>query len=63
MATNENGYDRMYREADERGMRDYERGVERKDNPYSHAPAEAWHWAIGWDNAKALDAQDKREPK
>lgn len=55
-------FEQMRREAERRGMRDYERGLSRDENPHrtNCATDEAEHWAIGWDNAAELARQDLR---
>lgn len=56
-------FKQMYREARERGMRDHERGFDRDQNPYQNDKATscAREWEEGWDDAKALDEQDRQK--
>lgn len=50
-------FNAMYREATERGMRDYERGVPRNHNPHKADKATdcAKRWYEGWDNSYEAD--------
>ena len=63
-------YEQLRRDAQERGMRDYEREAENarisgepifRNNPYqnNHATDEREFWAIGWENARKLAEQDR----
>lgn len=49
-------FEQLRREADRRGMADYERGKRRDENPHAgqHATDEAEFWYLGWDNAAEL---------
>jgi hypothetical protein len=55
-------FNAMYREATQRGMRDFERGVPVTSNPHANDRATdcAARWEEGWLNAQELAEQDKR---
>ena len=50
-------FEALYREAHERGMADFDRGVSRDDNPYryDHATSQAERWTEGWDCAAYMN--------
>lgn len=53
---NLDSWGRMYREAYERGMRDYERGTPQQLCPFGEeAPRQRDQWRKGWDEAYRLD--------
>lgn len=54
--SNTNHFQDLYREANERGMRDFDRGVELADNPFKEdkATEQAARWREGWLNAYEL---------
>lgn len=56
---------KLYREATERGMRDFERGVPRDANPFEpdYATEQPERWREGWDNAQELARQDATRSK
>ena len=59
MTTN---FDELNRDAAERGMRDYERGIPITANPFRHIAAteERIYWRDGWVNSEELD--DGKKP-
>lgn len=57
MNHNPDHFEHLRCQAQERGERDYYRGVARKDNPHAGNAAtdERQYWHLGWDNAREFD--------